>query len=251
MKLQVKRLTETATLPTKAHPTDSGFDLYADEDAIIKPQGTVVIKTGIAIKLPEGYEAEVRPRSGITSKTKLRVQQGTIDNAYRGEIGIIVDNISVTSGFQLNHEDIPNETLVSTVNKDLKVANGEHDMNAILIQKGDKIAQLVVNKIPMFSEVEEVEELGETDRGDKGFGSSGYSSFDKDALVKKINEVLLDNEMKPTEELVELFNRSNLGLVVYDSSEMSVDEVCKQEEAKEVIHSQWIKGNWNYLLYKR
>ena len=76
----------------------------------------------------------------------------------------------------MNHEDTPNETLVPTVNKDLKVANGEHDMNAILIQKGDKIAQLVVNKIPMFSEVEEVDELDETDRGDKGFGSSGYSN---------------------------------------------------------------------------
>src|SRR5699024_5003777 len=88
------RLTDDAILPVKVHPTDSGFDLFANDDVIIEPGGTKVIKTGIAIQLPAGFEAQVRPRSGVTSKTKLRVQLGTIDNGYTGEIGIIVDNIA-------------------------------------------------------------------------------------------------------------------------------------------------------------
>src|SRR5690625_7526469 len=92
IKVGFKRLTEDAILPVKAHPTDSGFDLFTSEFDYIKCGYTKVIKTGIAVKLPPGYEAQVRPRSGVTSKTKLRVQLGTIDNSYVGEVGIIVDN---------------------------------------------------------------------------------------------------------------------------------------------------------------
>src|SRR5699024_2574909 len=88
-----KRLNECAIIPTKAHPSDSGFDLYASEDVVIEPGDTAIVPTGIAVELPQGYEAQVRPRSGITAKTKLRVQVGTIDNGYKGEIGVIVDNI--------------------------------------------------------------------------------------------------------------------------------------------------------------
>src|SRR5690606_23673394 len=94
IKVGFKRLNDNAIIPTKAYPTDSGFDLYASEDVIIEPGETVVVPTGIAVELPPGYEATVRPRSGITAKTKLRVQLGTIDNEYRGEIGVIVDNIT-------------------------------------------------------------------------------------------------------------------------------------------------------------
>src|SRR5690625_630798 len=93
IKVGFKRLSDAATIPTKAHATDSGFDLYASEDVIIEPGDTVDVKTGIAVKLPPGYEAQVRPRSGVTAKTKLRVQLGTIDNGYAGEIGVIVDYI--------------------------------------------------------------------------------------------------------------------------------------------------------------
>src|SRR5690625_7034074 len=92
IKVGCKRLTDDAVLPIKAHPRDSGFDLFVDEDIVIEPGETVVINTGIAIDIPIGYEAQVRPRSGVTSKTKLRVQLGTIDNDYTGETGIIVDN---------------------------------------------------------------------------------------------------------------------------------------------------------------
>lgn len=143
IKVGFKRLTETAQIPTKAHETDSGFDLYADEDVIIPPGETRVIKTGIAIRLPIGFEGQIRPRSGVTSKTKLRVQLGTIDNSYTGEIGIIVDNIS--------HQE------------------GEHP----LVQRGDRIAQLVLAPVPMV-ETYEIEKLPNTERGANGFGSSGY-----------------------------------------------------------------------------
>src|SRR5690625_3213159 len=97
LKIGFKRLNDDAILPTKAHPTDSGFDLYASADVIIEPGETKIIPTGIAVELPQGYEATVRPRSGVTAMTKLRVQLGTIDNGYTGEIGVIVDNIAENS----------------------------------------------------------------------------------------------------------------------------------------------------------
>lgn len=140
IKVGFKRLTDDAILPTKVHKTDSGFDLYANENVIIEPGETKVIKTGIAVQLPDGYEAQVRPRSGVTSKTKLRVQLGTIDQDYTGEIGIIVDNIAT---FEQAYP------------------------------KGFKLAQLVIQKLPKV-ETFEIDELPTTKRGNKGFGSSGY-----------------------------------------------------------------------------
>src|SRR5690625_2918069 len=103
IKVGFKRLTDDAVLPVRAHYSDSGFDLFANEDVVIQPGETEVIKTGIGILLPEGYEAQVRPRSGVTSKTKLRVQLGTIDNDYTGQIGIIVDNTTKDTYLQNAH----------------------------------------------------------------------------------------------------------------------------------------------------
>lgn len=140
IKVGFKKLTNDAILPVKAHDTDSGFDLFANENVIIQPGETRVISTGIAIRLPKGYEAQVRPRSGVTSKTKLRVQLGTIDNSYVGEIGVIVDNIAT---FEQAYP------------------------------KGFKLAQLVIQKLPQI-EAYEIEELPNTERGSNGFGSSGY-----------------------------------------------------------------------------
>src|SRR5690625_807459 len=149
IKVGFKRLTGDAILPVKAHPTDSGFDLFANEDAIIEPGQTVVIKTGVAVKLPPGYEAQVRPRSGVTSKTKLRVQLGTIDNDYTGEIGIIVDNININHYIPIM--DVTNEYVVD-IETDLTIfgntIDGEiihvpnHPEGTYVIQKGDKLAQL-------------------------------------------------------------------------------------------------------------
>lgn len=164
-----KRLSKTAIIPTKAHPTDSGFDLYADETVIIEPNQTSVIKTGIAVALPAGHEATVRPRSGITSKTKLRVQLGTVDNAYRGDIGIIVDNVAETPRGITGELKGVNGAFAASPNNEL-FRIGTH-----IIRKGDKLAQMVISPVAMFAGVE-VFDLDSTDRGENGFGSTGVTS---------------------------------------------------------------------------
>lgn len=161
-----KKLSKHAIIPTKAHPTDSGFDLYAAEDVIIAPGETKVVKTDIAVVLPSGYEAQVRPRSGITSKTKLRVQLGTIDNAYRGNIGIIVDNIA-----PLKDSETGDFIGIDTIPIAFIEVNACYDQTYI-INKGDKIAQLVIQAIPSTIGVE-IFDLDNTDRGENGFGSTG------------------------------------------------------------------------------
>lgn len=139
------RLSRLAKLPTYAHDTDAGFDLYSAESKYVLPGETVVISTGIAIDIPKGYEIQVRPRSGVTRNTKLRVQLGTIDAGYRGDIGIIVDNIDTDSD------------------------------NPEYIGIGDRIAQAVLAPVSQakFKEVAEFE--GDTQRGANGFGSTGVS----------------------------------------------------------------------------
>lgn len=167
LEIGFKRLSDNAILPTKAHATDSGFDLFAAQDVIIAPGETVVVPTDIAVQLPKGYEAQVRPRSGITSKTKLRVQLGTIDEQYRGNIGIIVDNIAPVY--------IPHAPIYP-INLNGKYQTGYLDQyldETYLIRKGDKIAQLVVQPIPATVAVEITGELEGSDRGANGFGSSG------------------------------------------------------------------------------
>lgn len=177
MKLQIKRLTETAIMPVKAHPTDSGFDLFADEDVIIEPGETAVIKTGIAIALPAGHEAQIRPKSGITSKTDLRVQLGTVDEPYRGEIGVIVDNIAHGVQWWNNLTDELEMELTTVI----PALNGEetfceyYPVGSVFVEKGTKIAQMVIAPVA-HPEVVEVDELDETDRGVNGFGSTGVTA---------------------------------------------------------------------------
>lgn len=180
IKVGFMRLTDDAMLPVKAHPTDSGFDLFANESVIIGPGETVVIKTGIAVQLPPGYEAQVRPRSGVTSKTKLRVQLGTVDNGYTGEIGIIVDNI-----FNLNYAKVDSHFLLID-NGEINIENAREKYKGsylpgrnytirgtYLIRKGDKLAQLVIQKLPQVDDYE-IDKLQDSTRGTNGFGSSGY-----------------------------------------------------------------------------
>lgn len=161
IKIGFKKLTEDAILPVKAHPTDSGFDLFSCEDVEVLPGESKVIRTGIGIHLPPGYEAQVRPRSGVTSKTKLRVQIGTIDNDYTGQIGILIDNIETNS-------IIAGRRVDGSICDEIKYKYGRYK-----IQKGDKLAQLVVQPIPAI-EAYEIEELPKTVRGSNGFGSTGY-----------------------------------------------------------------------------
>lgn len=167
LEIGFKRLSDNAILPTKAHATDSGFDLFAANDVIIAPGETVVVPTDIAVQLPKGYEGQVRPRSGITSKTKLRVQLGTIDNEYTGDIGVIVDNIAPVflTEFPIYPITITGEWRTDYLD--------QYPDETYLIRKGDKIAQLVVQPIPATVAVEITGKLEDSDRGEAGFGSSG------------------------------------------------------------------------------
>lgn len=140
VKVQIKKLNEDAVIPQYAHKTDAGADVYAIEDVTLKPHETQLIKTGISVAIPVGYEIQVRPRSGLSLKTGLRVANapGTIDSDYRGEVCVIMTNTA---------------NLSQTINK------------------GDKIAQLVISAVPMIDWVE-VDELDSTERGEGGFGST-------------------------------------------------------------------------------
>lgn len=164
-----KRLSEDATIPTKAFETDSGFDICASADVIIEPGATVIVPTDIALDLPAGYEAIIRPRSGVTAKTKLRVNIGTIDQGFTGNIGIIVDNIAphTTHERKLSHA-------VKTISAGAEWVPSyeKHDVNAIAVLKGDRIAQLVIQRLPDVIGVE-VSDVGESERGAGGFGSTG------------------------------------------------------------------------------
>src|SRR5690625_2825692 len=138
------RLSESAVIHTKEHASDSGFDLVASADVIIAPGETAVVPTGIAVELPAGYEAQVRPRSGVTAKTKLRVQLGTIDNGFTGCIGVIVDNIMAVDEDDRN--DFYSEVI--TIEGDLTFIDGRKPYGTHIIRKGERIAQLVIQPLP-------------------------------------------------------------------------------------------------------
>jgi dUTP pyrophosphatase len=175
--LKVKRLHPDAIIPTYAHATDSGFDLHAIEDIIIQPGETKLIRTGLAVELPPGYELQVRPRSGISLRTKLRVVLGTVDNGFRGEIGVIVDNIC-------GIDDVGYEYVYGYLNGNFsKSLDGEEyepyygTPNVLfnvryVIRKGEKIAQAVIKPVEQAYFIE-VDKLEETERGSGGFGSTG------------------------------------------------------------------------------
>lgn len=139
MKLKIKKLHNDAVMPSYATDGSAGFDLSALEEVLIYAGQTLIVKTGLSFAIPKGYEMQIRPRSGVTVKTKLRVALGTIDSDYRGEVGIIVDNIG----------------------DDLK-----------RIGKGERIAQAVISPI-IQATFEQVTELDDTERGSGGFGSTG------------------------------------------------------------------------------
>lgn len=154
MNLKIKRLTQTAKLPDRAFPTEAGFDLFTDEAVTIHNGETVAVSTGIALEIPDGYYGRLKARSGLTLNSALRVQEGTIDSSFRGEIKIIAeikDYEQVVSSFGY---------ITSS-----KVANYR-------IEKGMKLAQLIIQPLPHF-EVVEVDELSQSDRGENGFGSTG------------------------------------------------------------------------------
>lgn len=147
MKIQIKKLHKDAIIPKYANQGDSGFDLVALEDTELLPNETKLVKTGLSIAVPTGYELQVRPRSGLSLKTALRVSNspGTVDSSYRGEVCVIMTNTS------------PPSTGYATIES---------------IKKGDRIAQGVVCPVERV-EIEVVDTLDDTERGVGGFGSSG------------------------------------------------------------------------------
>lgn len=164
-------LKEGLEIPKYAHIGDAGIDIRALEDYEILPGETKLVKTGIKIAIPQGYEIQVRPRSGLSLKTKMRVANspGTIDSNYRGEVGIIIDNIEPPIK-DITYEPVLNED--GTI-KELNVTSILHGAPCH-IQKGDRIAQLVLAEVPL-AHFYQVENIGvfDSERGEDGFGSSG------------------------------------------------------------------------------
>jgi dUTP pyrophosphatase len=166
LRVKIKRLHDAAVIPQYAREGDAGFDLVACEDVIVEPGQTVKVPTGLAFELPPGTELQVRPRSGITLRTKLRVALGTCDSSYRGEVGVIVDNVSRDTWSNMARL-LDNSYAQETRNR---VTPGTY-----LIRKGDRIAQAIIAPVEQ-AVFADVDELSESERGDKGFGSSGVKA---------------------------------------------------------------------------
>ena len=159
-------LMEGAKIPAYARLGDAGLDIYSTEDIEIGPGETKLIHTGLKVAIPRGYELQVRPKSGISLKTKLRVANtpGTIDSGYRDEVCVIIENL---------------EPKIADIDYDFD-ERGRTIINSILhgksysIEKGQKIAQLVLNEIVVanFEKVNSIAEVEGEDRGG-GFGSTG------------------------------------------------------------------------------
>jgi len=136
--INILRVSKDATLPTRAHPDDAGMDLYSLEDITLEPGQGHTTRTGIALALPVGYVGLVADRSSMAKKG-IKTAGGVIDAGYRGEIHIVLWNISGTP---------------------------------VHLKKGERIGQLLIFPV-ITPQVIEVDSLDETARGSKGFGSSG------------------------------------------------------------------------------
>jgi len=140
MKIKIKKFNSQARLPEYAHPGDAGMDLFSVEDFVLKPRERRICQTGIGMAIPEGFVGLIWDKSGVASKGGIKIMGGVIDSGYQGEVGVILQNLS------------------------------QEEYN---IKSGDKIAQMLIQKVesPEIEEVEGFEE--ETERGEGGFGSTG------------------------------------------------------------------------------
>ncbi len=146
MIVRITKIHPDAIVPHYAHPGDSGMDIYSVDDLTIASGETALVHTGLKIAVPGGYEAQVRPKSGLALQYGLTVPNtpGTIDSGYRGEVCVILIN---------------------------------HGRNAFHVKKRSKIAQLVICPVIQAS-MTEVDDLEETSRGEGGFGSTGLQWID-------------------------------------------------------------------------
>jgi len=139
MVIQFKKLSPNATIPKRANPTDAGLDLFAIEDFSIEPGKRFLAKTGLAVAVPSGHYGRVADRSGNAWKLGVHTFAGVVDEAYRGELGVVLFNSSQAP---------------------------------VAFKRGDRVAQLIVEKCA-YPDAVEVGELDETARGQGGFGSTG------------------------------------------------------------------------------
>ena len=159
-----------AKIPQYAHISDSGMDVYALDDITVRPGKTVLVPTGIKVALPVGFELQVRPKSGRALKTKLRVANtpGTIDQAYRDEIKVIIENVEPPI------RDITTNTIMDENGyiDHMEITSIEYGRD-FTIGKGEKFCQLVLCEVPKvaFYRVDSVQEIGDNRNG--GFGSTG------------------------------------------------------------------------------
>lgn len=144
LNLKVKQLENFYNLKQRG-PGDAGIDLYATEDCIIQPGEQTLVKTGISVSFSPDYYLRIAPRSGLAYKSGIDVMAGVIDSSYRGEIGVILRNHSVAS---------------------------EEDTGAFIINRGDRIAQMIPERISQEHFIF-VSELDDSERGEGGFGSTG------------------------------------------------------------------------------
>lgn len=135
----IRKLDESAIIPTRATDSDAGYDLYSTNDGVVPARGRKVVGTGIAIAIPPGHYGRVAPRSGLAVKRGIDVLAGVVDSGYRGEVGVVLQNLS--------DEDFP-------------------------FKKGDRVAQLILEQCNTIGWVE-LDELEDSVRSDGGFGSTG------------------------------------------------------------------------------
>lgn len=169
--IEIKLLSDKATMPTRNN-LDAGYDIYAAETVILEPQQKALIATDLAVNIPQGYVGLLTSRSGVSSKTHLVIETGKIDAGYQGHMKINIKNSAIDKGIkQTCALDISGEPIEEWSGVFGRYFTGVQ--NTYQIQKGDKLAQLVI--VPIFTpELQEVQEFSnETARGGKGFGSSG------------------------------------------------------------------------------
>ena len=163
--LEFKKLSKNATEPERGR-LDAGYDIFAAETVILEPQEKATIRTDIAVNIPEGYVGLLTSRSGVSSKTHLVIETGKIDAGFQGNMRINIKN------------DRQDFVIDSDVYQDIKgeihYTDKTLDAGTYQINKGDKLAQLVI--VPIWTpELKQVDEFHtESERGENGFGSTGY-----------------------------------------------------------------------------
>ena len=168
VKLGFKKLDPRAQLPKYAHEGDAGMDVFALDGVDLPLHIPTMVHTGIAAEIPEGYEIQVRPRSGLACKgVTVWNSPGTVDSKYRGEICVILMYL---------HNEVEEDTFQMRdprTGNMVEASRGKRPKTRYEVKAGDKIAQLVLAPVT-FADPYEVEgELSETDRGTGGFGSTG------------------------------------------------------------------------------